>query len=133
MDLRPKFVSILASVSVCRNRFLQSRMASILLKHARSAYRADVLQIYGLSYWRRLWVVQEVLLAKDIYLIFGKRTINWKSLYRLFTIQALVTSENGVIDSNHALFTLQQDRQKGYQHTGHPGGFELSSLLRTYG
>lgn len=36
-----------------------------------------------LPWWDRMWVVQEVVLAKEIWLVCGKRALNWDEVVSL--------------------------------------------------
>ena len=39
----------------------------------------DLFGIFGLcTVWRRVWIVQELILAKDILIIYGLRTLKWR-------------------------------------------------------
>ncbi|KAF4456649.1 HET-domain-containing [Fusarium albosuccineum] len=43
-----------------------------------------ILSLFSRVYWRRVWIIQEVLLAKDIRIVCGSKCINWNKLNSFF-------------------------------------------------
>ena len=40
-------------------------------------------EMRGLQYWRRLWIIQEVILAKQVFLVTGMKLVHWTDLTQL--------------------------------------------------
>ncbi|KAI0200669.1 heterokaryon incompatibility protein-domain-containing protein [Astrocystis sublimbata] len=55
---------------------------SIIGSRAFPAY--GLLELFGLSYFRRIWILQEVFLSDKIYLLHDSTTVPWKELHTLF-------------------------------------------------
>jgi hypothetical protein len=41
-----------------------------------------LIKLHCRSYWTRLWIIQECVLAKDVMILCGSRSIEWKTLLR---------------------------------------------------
>lgn len=66
--------------------FDRKKRASTILRRKRpaplwdSTVETSVIDILDRPYWRRLWVVQEILLARKIHILCGSRDIEWDTL-----------------------------------------------------
>lgn len=57
-------------------------------KHISLLEHRIVREIGKSDYWRRLWIVQEVLLAKDITVLFGPEVSRWYTMHNILHREA---------------------------------------------
>jgi hypothetical protein len=60
---------------------VRGRFEEIFGEHNEAAFQEAVQAFTTCSYWRRLWVIQEILLAKELRVHCGKYQVNWNALY----------------------------------------------------
>ena len=60
---------------------VRGRFEEVFGEHNEAAFQEAVQAFTTCSYWRRLWVIQEILLAKDLRVHCGKYEVNWNALY----------------------------------------------------
>lgn len=60
---------------------VRGRFQQIFGEHNEAAFQEAVQAFTTCSYWQRLWVIQEILLAKDLLVHCGKYSVNWNALY----------------------------------------------------
>jgi hypothetical protein len=60
---------------------VRGRFQEIFGEHNEAAFQEAVQAFTTCSYWRRLWVIQEILLAKELRVHCGKYQVNWNALY----------------------------------------------------
>jgi hypothetical protein len=60
---------------------VRGRFQEVFGEHNEAAFQEAVQAFTTCSYWRRLWVIQEILLAKDLRVHCGKYEVNWNALY----------------------------------------------------
>lgn len=113
----------------------------------RNAFRSFIER----PYWKRLWIIQEVLRAKDVHLFVGEARTNWAYLEMVHLLYSIASSEAYTGES-----TLWGDRSRGtsvnpsienlisgrgaemdrdtFEHEGTPPKFfELSQCVMHYG
>lgn len=60
---------------------VRDRFEEVFSEHNEAAFQEAVQALTSCSYWKRLWVIQEILLAKRLLVHCGKYTIAWNALY----------------------------------------------------
>jgi hypothetical protein len=55
----------------------------------------DICKIFQHKYWTRVWIRQEILLAKDLLLLLGYNSMSWESISR-FWAQMLICAKRGL-------------------------------------
>jgi len=60
---------------------LRGRFEQIFGEHNEAAFQEAVQAFTTCSYWHRLWIIQEILLAKDLLVHCGKYSVDWNALY----------------------------------------------------
>ena len=81
------------------------------------------------SNWSRIWIVQEIMLAKKVKVICGYKSADWDDLGRL---EALVTAEEWYVDCRglpNRFNMLQRSRKRGKDVAGQ----DLGDLLTKFG
>ena len=61
-----------------------------------------LVKLFSRPYWQRVWTMQETALAKNLYVLFGTKTISWTDLVGL--IQIMLRAATG--EANNALRTI---------------------------
>ena len=49
------------------------------------------------TYWNRLWIIQEMYVAREVELLCGTRTTTWETFNRLWVAAGAILPENGII------------------------------------
>jgi hypothetical protein len=62
-------------------------------------------------YWHRIWIVQEVLLARDIWIFCGTRILNWNELFSFFFSNDPILAHKHITLSRSYAFNLVKERQ----------------------
>ncbi|KAK4574996.1 hypothetical protein LTR86_000846 [Recurvomyces mirabilis] len=63
-------------------------------------------------YWRRLWVVQEILLAPEAFLLEDAKLLSFATLFNLWS-----TSPAGIPDPNRGLHACLREMKRGFWHS----------------
>lgn len=103
----------------------------------------SILDLFRRRYWHRIWVIQEVLLAKDVLLLCGSKSIEWSKLTSFFgglEYQRLVEGLrfHGSTRSSQIMKTSAYKfvRERSYFES-HPRlkaqGASISDLLQSFG
>ena len=50
----------------------------------RSSLARSMLRVFDREYWHRMWIVQEIILARRIHLICGSRSVSWEKVSDFF-------------------------------------------------
>ncbi|KAK3368579.1 heterokaryon incompatibility protein-domain-containing protein [Podospora didyma] len=100
-----------------------------------SQVRDAVIMLLSRDYWTRIWIVQEILLARQLYILCGNRRIPWAKLSRLFgTIEYALTSRPAkfFIWSSGALKTPAYRLVKTKEHyNAHPDLYSTGLPIMT--
>ncbi|KAF3769486.1 HET-domain-containing protein [Cryphonectria parasitica EP155] len=51
--------------------------------------RDNIISLYEHEYWSRVWIVQEVMCARELVIYWGKRTIRWECIARVSDLPAI--------------------------------------------
>ncbi|KAJ9611602.1 hypothetical protein H2200_004786 [Cladophialophora chaetospira] len=97
-------------------------------------------QVFGVPYWNRMWILQEIVLARRVWLVSGNRVCDWDTLmgavselykqpasYYTEPWAISATSGQSLWDNVHAI------AQYRIQYCQHKEPEELHVLLRTFG
>lgn len=109
----------------------------------RKAQEAQVLEsvetLFAQPYWSRLWVIQEILLAKQVVISFGKRSMLWTKLYDHNAIKDLVLDisvpprlGSRALAISTSVKTLLQRKSAYFVATGNDKRFTLEAALANF-
>jgi hypothetical protein len=87
-------------------------------------------QLIHEEYWKRVWIIQEIGMARTIEIYFGRRSIKWLEFYKLVDKYNQSCAGYPTIDPNiNTIYKLDALRQNKYR-----GGetYSLSHLLKSF-
>ena len=99
-----------------------------------------ILALCQRTYWRRIWIVQEIMLAQDVVVLCGQRSFNLSCLNNLFERLNEILADgriehhphaNAILDSDASRITQQKYAWRSLQSESRLG-FSLKHLLETY-
>jgi len=90
--------------------------------------------ICGKAIWRRIWVIQEIVLAKGIVIMWGPTSMQWNELCRAMWSYKIYADRNGKKFYNsvfHYLWKIETARREAWmrQSLGYPLSLKLEDLL----
>jgi hypothetical protein len=87
-------------------------------------------QLIHEEYWKRVWIIQEIGMARTIDIYFGRRSSNWMEFYKLVDKYNQSCAGYPAIDPNiNTIYKLDALRQNKY-HGGET--YSLSHLLKSF-
>jgi hypothetical protein len=98
-----------------------------------------ILALFSRQYWRRIWIIQEIVLAKDIIVFCGQESVHWSSFNTLYehlrTLQAIGRMEHlhfawHVFDSDAMRIAAKRLVWRSLPHEAK--GFPLKELLQDF-
>ena len=99
----------------------------------RRAGRVGFHSLAGRIFWSRLWIIQEVVLAKQLYVVVGRRMVDWNWItvaFKKVTFNGLNSRYDEDIDSVHKeVFYHIRALREAQARGSHP---EISSLLTSF-
>ncbi|KAK3995919.1 heterokaryon incompatibility protein-domain-containing protein [Cladorrhinum sp. PSN332] len=114
--------NLVDTITTCRpflvRQGLQSRSSETRSECMQAIYKLQCLQsgldeIWRNPYWNRLWIVQEIVLAKEVYVIQGGQKLSWDELRQVAPYREQIEDylreieKNGVIFDHPELFRLR--------------------------
>jgi hypothetical protein len=101
------------------------------------AQTAALLKLFSKPYWTRIWIVQEILLARDITVICGAKCLGWSLISRaLASINQKKTEGISLLDGTSQETpgeVLFAEKEYWDAHASRTQGLPLKFLLDTYG
>lgn len=96
--------------------------------------------LFSQPYWTRLWIIQEIVLAKTLLICLGQHHLGWDELYDYSSAHVLIRGTPSMIfPAQHALIgrkavpSLIRDRYWHGQGVGHYTKYDWRNLLPEYG
>jgi hypothetical protein len=108
------------------------------VKKKRKTIRQDVIHLFNHNYWRRLWVVQEIILSQRISIILGHITVNLDLILRSLydSIPYHQRNISGLFEDRYLDYTLQRlctNRMGGVEDRQSFGLLSLVSEYKAHG
>ncbi|KAI9765876.1 MAG: hypothetical protein M1839_005292 [Geoglossum umbratile] len=122
-------------------------MASFVISHEdrkRSAssvlVTSAILALFSRNYWKRLWIIQEILLAQDLVVCCGQKQIHWGSFESFWNELVCISSEDSVerypyidqVEPSNAMALVVQRIDDHNQYTFHNRRRQLDELLEIH-